>query len=382
MNDFIVTEVTLDEKRYLAAASYEDNVLSELQLEPLNENAQSIVGNIYHGYVDSIAKNIGGAFIRISKNELFFLPLHKQDTITASRPILVQVTKDAAGRKVPVVTRNIELSGKYAVVSRNPGRISFSKKLSDEQKRILKKWIPHEYGSEFHILIRTNAQSATKAALLEELDALMERMRRILKADETAKTGDLIDAPDPFYLNMVRDLYQAPDRTFSEIPLAAEQLAPFAVNQGSVPTQKEKAGLGLPELYHLNRDLARLTSKTVFLKSGAFLVIEQTDAFLSIDVITGKCQKGRIPEETYRKINLEAAAEIARQMRLRNLSGMILVDFINMTNPDHNEELLNVMKKLVRRDHIHTEAVDLTKLGIMEIIRQKSRKPLAFVLNA
>ncbi len=382
MNDFIVTEVTLDDRQYLAAASYEDRILSELQLEPYDRQQQSLVGNVYHGYVDSVVRNIGGAFIRISRQDLFFLPMKKTDHLTPSRPILVQVTKDAAGRKVPVVTENIEVSGKYAVVSRNPGRISFSKKLTETEKKLLKKWIPQEYGSEFHILIRTNAAKADKHALLSELDELTDRLRSILKADETAKTGDLIDSPDPFYVSMVRDLYQAPDRTFSEIPAAADKIRRFAVNQGSLPALKERAGMSLADLYQLNRDLAHLTSKTVYLKSGAFLVIEQTEAFVSIDVNTGKCQKGKIPEETYRNINKEAAAEIARQMRLRNLSGMILVDFINMTNPDHNEELLNVMKKLVRRDHVHTEAIDLTKLGIMEIIRQKSRKPLAFVLSS
>ncbi len=382
MNDFIVTEVTFDEKKYLAAAAYEDQVLTELQMEPIRETAQSLVGNVYHGYVESVVKNIGGAFIRISKNDLFFLPLKKDEKLTASRPILVQVTKDAAGRKVPVVTRSIEFAGKYAVVSLQKGRISYSKKLTQEQKVLLKKWIPHEYGTDFHILIRTNAAAATKAELLAELDLLIGKLQKVLEEDQKAKTGDLMAWPDEFYITMARDLYTAPDRVFSEIPKIADELEGFAQNQGSVSPLKEKAGLSLPELYNLNRDLGRLASKTVYLKSGAFLVIEQTEAFVSVDVNTGKCQKGKIPEETYRRINKEAAAELSRQLRLRNLSGMILVDFINMTNPDHKEELVNVMKKLVRRDHIHTEVIDLTPLGIMEIVRQKSRKPLAFLLDA
>jgi ribonuclease G len=110
-------------------------------------------------------------------------------------------------------------------------------------------------------------------------------------------------------------------------------------------------------------------------------VIEQTEAFVSIDVNTGRCTKGRIPEETYRKVNLEAAAEIARQLALRNLSGIILVDFIKLENEDHRDELIHVMQKLVKKDQVRTEAVDLTPLGIMEIVRHKVRKPLAEILG-
>ncbi len=381
MNDFIVTEVSFDDKPYIAAAFYEEQVLTELEMEPVQQKEQSLIGNIYKGYVDSVAKNIGGAFIRISKNDIFFLPLNKHAHIHESHPILVQVTKDAAGRKVPVVTEKIELSGKYVVVTKGSG-ISYSRKLGEEQKLLLQKWVTSEgEDRNCHLLIRTNAALAQKAELLEEIQRLREKLDEILQKYEGAKTGEVLYTPEPFYITMVRDLYQRPDRVFSEIPLVAEQIAPFAEKQGSVPAKKERAGLPLSELYPLQRDLARLCAKIVYLKSGAFLVIEQTEAFVSIDVNTGKCQKGKLPQETYRKINKEAAAEIARQIRLRNLSGMILVDFINMTNPDHNEELINVMKKLVRKDHVHTDVIDLTRLGIMEIVRQKSRKPLAFILN-
>lgn len=379
MKDFILTQVEFDGQPYLAAASYEDNQLLDLRVEAADQ--KSLVGRVYCGYTASVSRNINGAFIQIGEKDQVFLPLNKGDRVQQSQPLLVQVTKDAAGRKVPVVTENIHLTGKYAVVSRRPGRISFSAKLTQDQKSLIRKWIPHEYGEEFHILVRTNAAWTDKASLLFEIERLMDQMRRILKAYQAAGTGDLLYEPEPFYLTMVRDLYEAPDRTFSEIPAAAEALAPFAVHQGEVPPLKEKAGLTLAELYNLNRDLGRLASKTVYLKSGAFLVIEQTEAFVSIDVNTGKCTRGKKPEETYRRINLEAAAEIGRQMRLRNLSGMILVDFITMQNDDHKEELVNVMKKEVRRDHIHTEVVDLTPLGIMEIVRQKVRKPLAQALQ-
>lgn len=379
MKDFIVTKITFDNHPFLAAAFYEDRVLSELRVESSQE--ESLVGKVYRGYTEKVSKNIRGAFIRIGMREPVFLPMNSKEHVCASQPVLVQIIKDASGRKAPVVTENVSLAGKYCVVSRMPGRISFSAKLTKEQRDMIRVWLPKDLTEEFHILVRTNAAKAQKSEFLEEIKRLSDAMRNILKKYESASTGDMLYEPEPFFLTMIRDLYEKPDRVFSEIPYAAKLIAPFAKEQGELPVQKEAAGLSLSDLYNLHRDLTRLMSKTVYLKSGAFLVIEQTEAFVSIDVNTGKCQKGKKPEETYRNINKEAALEIARQIRLRNLSGMILIDFINMKSEDHKEELIHLMQKYVRRDHIHTEVIDLTPLGIMELVRQKVRKPLAEIVN-
>lgn len=381
MKDFIVTEMEFDGKNRRIAAFYEDGKLSELQIE--NAGSSSLVGRVYKGYVERVVRNIGGAFCECGLKEKVFLPLNaaERKKIHGSSPILLQITKDAAGQKVPVATENIHLSGRCAVVSSEGSGIAFSRKLSEENRELLKKWIPAEMGEKYHVLIRTNAIHEEKKDVLSELKELIRRMDEVLADGQKAGTGEMVDTPEPFYLSMVRDLYESPDRVFSDIPKIAEELRPFAADQGERPALFEKSTLSLAEIYNVKRDLERLSSKTVYLKSGAYLVIEQTEAFVSVDVNTGKCEKGRKPEETYRRINIEAAEELARQIRLRNLSGMILVDFINMKSADHREELLNRMKKSVRRDHVHTEVLDLTRLGIMEMIRQKIRKPLAEVLS-
>lgn len=379
MKDFIVTKVIWNNHPYLTAAFYEDGTLSELRAESAEE--KSIVGNVYRGYTKTVSKNIHGAFVRINKKTPVYLPMGKSEEVQASQPILVQVTKDASGRKAPVVTENIHLAGIYCVLSRFPGKTSFSTKLTSAQKEMIRGWIPHGIQEKYHLLIRTNAVRGQKEDFLQELERLIGEMSRILTDYEKASTGDLLYQPEPFYLTMARDLYEKPDRVCSEIPAVSTLIGPFAKNQGDYPVQKEMSGMSLSELYNLHRDLSRLMAKTVYLKSGAFLVIEQTEAFVSIDVNTGKCRKGRKPEETYREINREAALEIARQLRLRNLSGMILIDFINMESEDHKDELIHLMQKYVKKDHIHTEVIDLTPLGIMEIVRQKVRKPLAEVLT-
>jgi ribonuclease G len=162
------------------------------------------------------------------------------------------------------------------------------------------------------------------------------------------------------------------DKSDGNEPVGTDDMNPCLIRPGT---------LTLAQLFNLEHDLDRLSQKIVWLKSGAYLVIERTEAFVIIDINTGRCTRGKIPEETYRKINLEAGEEILRQLRLRELSGMILIDFINLESEDHREELVNVMKKRARKEHRKTEVIDLTKLGILEMVREKKGKPLDEILS-
>ena len=139
----------------------------------------------------------------------------------------------------------------------------------------------------------------------------------------------------------------------------------------------EDALLPLIKLYGIEKKFNDICQEKVWLKSGGFLVIQPTEALVSIDVNTGKFTGKKKAEETYRKINLEAAEEIARQLRVRNLSGIILIDFINMKNPDHNEELLHVLQKYLRKDPVKAIVHDMTQLNLVEETRKKVEKPLS-----
>ena len=376
MNDYIVTQIEYGPDRFLAAALYEDRKLRNLRLEKCGETSE--IGKIYLGHVDSYAKNIGGAFVKFDGSRLAFLPHYKRGQGDPGR-ILLQITKDAAGNKTCVATRRLSIAGRYAVMEGGSGGFSFSKKLSKGDKELLAKWTEGLSYEGMRPLLRTNAPKALKAELLSELETLARQMQKIVLDAEKAKPGTLLYEPEPFYVTMLRDLYMAPDRLWSDIPLAAEKLEGF-------PHENEEIcytgrSLSLAVLYELGRDIDRLLAKKVWLKSGAYLVIEKTEAFVSIDVNSGRFEKGKIAEETYRKINLEAAEEIVTQVILRNLSGMILVDFIKLSNPDHREELVNVMRKHAKRDRLSMDVVDLTPLGIMEIVREKREKPLPEILR-
>ena len=372
----IVTTITWRERSFLTAALVEEQKIEELVLEPKEE--QSYVGCVFRGVVDSVAKNIGGAYVDIGLSSPCFLPLGRHTHVSVSQPVLVQVTKDASGRKEPVLTTKISLSRRSVVVNRESEGLLFSKKLTGEQKSICTSWLKGEEHP-YLILVRTNAARASKAEFLQEVRELEQEMDDIVERYPGAAKGALLWRPAPFYISFLRDLYVPVEQCLTNLPNVAEELRKYC---GDVVLRTDPGqSLTLENRYGLRRELDRLANRQVFLKSGAFLVIEQTEAFVSIDVNSGKCLRGRVPEETYRKVNLEAAAEIARQLRLRNLSGAILVDFITLQNEDHKQELIDVMRKLIKRDHIHTEVVDLTPLGIMEILRQKVRKPLAETLH-
>ena len=179
----------------------------------------------------------------------------------------------------------------------------------------------------------------------------------------------------------VRDIYSRNlEEIITDIPGIYEKLKEYL--KDFIPEEADKLSfyedklLPLHKLYRLEHALDEVQQEKIWLKSGGFLVIQQTEAFVSIDVNSGKYTGKKKAEETYRKINLEASEEIARQIRLRNLSGIILIDFINMQNPDHQDELFHVLQKYLRKDPVKARAVDITPLHILEMTRKKVRKPV------
>ena len=381
MRDFIIAETEYNAARFLAAALYEDGRLTELDIRPREET--SLVDQIYVGSLDRVVRNIGGAFVRFKGDEICFLPGWKSGMNAGH--LLVQISRDAVDRKSPTARSVLSVAGRLAVVKSGRG-FAFSGKLSDEEKALLRKWTEGLIFEDRQILLRTNAAAATKAEVLEEIDRLSKRWDRLMSDAEKASPGTCVYRPDPFYIEMLRDLRELPDRVFTDVPAVAERLLEEPALIGGERTEEElmvkNRSLTLAQLYSLPHDLDKLMNRVAWLPCGGYLVIERTEAFISIDVNTGKCARGRIPEENYRRINLEAAAEALRQIRLRNLAGMVLIDFINMENKDHQEELVNVMRKLARREKVPVEVVDLTPLGIMECVRKRGRAPLAEVLES
>ena len=372
----------------------EEQKVLELRLEPADQ--KSILGNIYVGQVENLASNIRAAFVRFGDEKKGYLPLSEgENAIFTSgrkggvslRPgdeLLVQVSRDAMKGKLAALTTNLNFTGKYLVLTTGNKKIGFSAKLSREETAPARKWLTsemedHERG--YGLIVRTNAADAPKEEFIHELEYLKKLYQKVAVTGRNRTCYSLLYEAEPFYLAAVRDIYSRDlEEIVTDIPEIYQRISEYLVD--FMPQEQEKLRLyndSLLPLYKLCRletALEEIRREKIWLNSGGFLVIQQTEAFVSIDVNSGKYTAKKKAEETYRKINLEAAREIARQLRLRNLSGIILIDFINMENPDHRDELFHVLQKYLRRDPVKSRAVDITPLHILEMTRKKIRRPV------
>lgn len=358
---------------------------------------ESILGNIYVGKVTNVVKNIDAAFVEIYPGQICFLPLKEcrhailtnrafDKRILAGDEIVVQVVKEAAKTKQPSVTANISFTGTYCVVTTGRKKIGYSNKLKIFEKERLEKFSSDFFAKSENLnpslgyVFRTNCRElhGNFEPLSEELSALTQ------KADDFLNTAVhrtcyslLAESPAPF-LSALKSMHQ---NEYDEIITDDKELFEKLKGCDGLPNEKirfyEDERLSLQKLYSVETKLSEALSKQVWLKSGGYLVIEPTEALTVIDVNTGKSIGKCTPEEHYFRTNKEAALEIARQLKLRNLSGIIIVDFINMESKEMEEELIGVLKSSLKGDSVKTSVVDITPLGLVEITRQKINKPLA-----
>ena len=377
----------------VAALSEEERIV-EIRLE--SDQEKSILGNIYTGQVENIASNIQAAFVQIEPGKRCYYPLAEAQRAVFSagrkgngplRPgdeLLVQVSRDAMKGKLPALTSNLNFTGRYLVLTTGDKKFGLSSKLAQEDRHRLSGWLKEEAerpDKAFGIIVRTNAADASKEEILKELEWLKGRYHKAVVQGRNRTCFSLVLETEPFYVAAVRDAYGRDlDEIITDVPEIREMILGYL--EEISPELKEKLRfyqdklLPLYKLYRVETALDAIQKEKVWLNSGGFLVIQQTEAFVSIDVNSGKYTGKKKMEETFRKINLEAAAEISRQLRLRNLSGIILIDFINMENPDHRDELFHVLQKLLRKDPIKSRAIDITPLHILEMTRKKVRRPV------
>lgn len=379
-------------KQGIVSACYDGSRMVQANVEP--KDSESILGNIYLGQVKNIVKNINAAFVEYEKGKTCYLSLKdteqavfanakKNGKICEGDTIVVQISKEDVKQKAPVATVHFGFTGKYLVLIHGKNRLCVSAKISEEEKReqlkdIIRPYQKEEYG----FILRTNALGADKEALLRELRALDGLYQNIMEFGIHKGKGALLYQAPANYLCHIRDSQAeavgeilTDDRElYGQIK---EYLSCYQMEDLGKLRLYEDATTSLNRLYGLESSLAKAVAKQVWLKSGGSLVIEPCEALTVIDVNTGKAVKGsKKVQETFRKVNLEAAKEIAFQLRLRNLSGIIVVDFIDMDSEEHKRELLQTLKEQMKRDPLKAVVVDMTPLGLVEITRKKLRKPL------
>ena len=390
LSKLILTEMNYRNTPILVAALEKEGRIC--QLNPMSLNSDSILGNIYIGKVKNIQKNIQAAFIEIEngimcyysmaeKASPCFVNVKKNNVLKIGDEMIVQVSKEGIKSKLPYVSSNLNFTGRYLVLTSERKELGFSGKLKKEEKKqireILKDKIPENVG----IIVRTNCRDAQEEEILHELEELMKRYEAVLQKGKSRVCFSVLEKSMPEYVQILQNLYS---QDLEEIVTDKQELYECAVQYLKGYKQQEKIVryyedklLPLYKLYNLQKAFEQAQNERVWLKSGGFLVIQQTEAFVCIDVNTGKFTSKKDMQETFRKINLEAAKEIAWQLRLRNLSGIILIDFINLERAEDKEELMQTLQKYLWQDSIKGTVVDMTELNIVEVTRKKVKKSLA-----
>lgn len=355
---------------------------------------ESLLGNIYIGKIKNIARNIGAAFVEISPGQTCYLPLKELENPIYTRKgnskeaqagdeLLVQVCREEIKSKFPAVTTNLVLHGKYILLTTGKRQRSASSKLSSKDRvrllGLLETLIPES--SDYGWLMRTNAAGASEEQLERDIKRLQQQYEQLMGQLMYRTCFTCLWKTPCTYLTRIADLYEAEaDRIVTDDPILYQELQEYIAQYQPEDIEKlsfyEDKLLPMKKLYSLEHQLKEALQEKVWMKSGGYLVIQPTEALTVIDVNSGKYEGGKKKEQSFLKINLEAAGEIARQIRLRNLSGIILIDFINMELAESNHTLLAFLEKELKKDPIPTTLVDMTKLSLVEITRKKKEKPL------
>ncbi|MFL5799031.1 MAG: Rne/Rng family ribonuclease [Actinomycetota bacterium] len=369
-------------------AVVEDRLLVEHYIT--RSGAKSMVGNIYLGRVQNVLPGMEAAFIDIGKGRNAVLYAGEvsydediggrqqriEQVLKPGQAALVQVTKDPIGGKGPRLTQEISVPGRYVVMMPSSDVFGISRRLPDNERRrlrtIIKKVRPEQHG----VIVRTAAEGASEDDLAADLKRLAAEWEQISKKAKKAKAPHLLYEEPELTVRVVRDLFN--DEEFKEIITDTDAVYAQVRDylSGVAPELVEKVHLHsgkLPlfEQHHLIEQIHKALERKVWLPSGGYLVIDKTEAMTVIDVNTGKHVGKANLEETVTKTNLEAADEVARQLRLRDIGGMILVDFIDMLLEQNKRQVIDTLKNAMAKDKTRSQVFDISPLGILEITRKR-----------
>ena len=368
-----------------------DKELVTIGLERIGKEQR--VGDIFIGKVQNIVKNINGAFVEIGNRKVCFLPLEENKTpifcdgkdhgIRVGDEILVQISKETRGNKAPLATVGVSLTGRLLVLTRGKEGVGVSGKISDPEKREeLKNLVMPYVGEGYGFIVRTNAETADKSDIITEAEILKTQYDKLIKEKIHYSCFSKVYSAPAEYIMEIRNGYSFEiDSILTDDKEIYDSIKDYLLlcpeNEREKLSFYEEKNISLSVLYGLESKLQKALQDKVWLDSGAYLVIQPTEALVSIDVNTGKAIAGKQNiEETFFRVNCEAAKEIAVQLRLRNLSGIIIVDFIDMKDEEHRKKLLSIFKEELIKDHIPTKLIDMTPLGLVEITRQRIRKSI------
>jgi ribonuclease E len=355
------------------------------------QGAHSMVGNVYLGRVQNVLPGMEAAFVDVgrgrnavlyagevnwSPEDLEGAPPRIEHVLKSGQSVLVQVTKDPIGGKGARLTAQISLPGRYLVLAPSSNVTGISRRLPDAERRRLKavyrKIKPESHG----LIVRTAAEGASEEDLAEDLARLLEEWTAIEKRSKKAKAPAVLYEEPELTLRVVRDLFT--DEEYRELvtdsprifrlitdylrEVASDLLAKVRLHEGALPAFEE---------FHIVEQIHKGLDRKVWLPSGGYIVIDRTEALTVIDVNTGKSVGKTNLEETVVNTNVEAAREAARQLRLRDIGGMIVIDFIDMLLEQNKRRVIDAMKEALAQDKSRSQVFDISPLGLLEVTRKR-----------
>jgi len=393
--------------RETRAALLDEGVLQELFIERANK--RGLISNIYKGRVSRVLPGMQAAFIDVGLERTAFL--HASDIVTPSdaeqveanhkaditeniqslvsegQEILVQVLKDPLGTKGARLTTFITIPSRYLVFMPKGRGVGVSSRIEDEVERtrlrsaMIEFIRPDDTGG---YIVRTAAEGASADALRADMLFLQKLWTVLGEKSAYAKPGQLVHADLPLTLRVLRDVVLSGVAKISvDQPEAQQVMIEFA--RTFIPDMCERIELfqgdrPIFDLYGVEEEIQRSLDRKVLLKSGGYLIFDQTESMTTIDVNTGAYVGHRTLEETIFRTNLEAAVAIARQLRLRNLGGIIIIDFIDMEEEEHRHQVLQALEKALTGDHAKTQISTVSPLGLVEMTRKRTRESLEHML--
>ncbi|MBI2381586.1 MAG: ribonuclease G [Gammaproteobacteria bacterium] len=404
MSEEILVNVTPRETR---VAVVENGVLQEVHVE--RASRRGLVGNIYKGKVSRVLPGMQAAFINIGLERAAFLhasdivPLVDEpndafaanhhaasEDITAllreGQDVLVQVIKDPLGTKGARLTTHITIPSRYLVFMPDSHHIGISQRIEEAGERERLKAIVSSFENiaEGGFIVRTNAEGVGETELRADADFLRKLWIAVRERIRVTPTCSVIHEDLSLPFRTLRDMVETvvekirvdSRETWGRMQAFAREFVPGVAERIEHYTGERP----IFDLYGVEDEIQKALARKVLLKSGGYLILDQTEAMTTIDVNTGAFVGHRNLEETIFKTNLEAAGAIGRQLRLRNLGGIIIIDFIDMTDEEHKRQVLRTLEKTLERDHAKTQICEISPLGLVEMTRKRTRESLEHVL--
>jgi ribonuclease G len=396
MSEEILVNVTPPETR---VAVVENGVVQEIIIE--RSRRRGLVGNIYKGRVCRVLPGMQAAFVDIGLERAAFL--HASDILVSGNDersenitdlvreggeVVVQVVKDPLGTKGARLTTNLSIPSRYLVFMPSLNCVGISQKIENEEERQRLKGLIEGFSEDAVLpgsfIARTAAEGVDEETLRCDMSFLTRLWHAIQDRIHTAPQGELIHEDLPLFLRALRDLV-SPEvekmridsrESWQKAKQFAEKLIPDIQQQIEYyPGERP-----IFDLYGVEDEIQKALERKVEMKSGGYLIIDQTEAMTTIDVNTGAFVGHRNLEETIFKTNMEAAQTICRQLRLRNLGGIIIIDFIDMSDEEHKRQVLRALEKCLAKDHAKTQITEVSALGLVEMTRKRTRESLEHIL--